>query len=670
MDQFIFSLILAAAGSFAVYWYIKFRHVLPLESRARRLEKDLDRFTTFSREVLEHLYIPESVEHYGEITNYYLIKIHKVFPDSSMLVFEASDGQWKLINYLKNFKTEPKLMTGYKWEILDKCAADGGVAALDVSALEAGPGAAELLRIFGIRTAIAAPFMQAGGEAKRILLFGDASRERGETAGDAFGADAGADTDNVHPAEQYLRFVAAQLNAVYKISEKVFSGRKEVEQLKSELNAVVKELDMAGSRLIRGAKERKALYEVVTKVTGEEKDVKVGTAAILNVVAKMVDADMVSCLIYDEAKNELVISPGSFGIPEGERLQYSVPVGNVSSASVRTFLNRKPFITPDAQKDPEVVAQYVKQWDIRSLMLVPISLHSKVIGVLRVGSRRMDFFTHDQLEFLTIIADELAIIIEMVTLYENLSRTAKELAQLNRLKDEFLSTVSHELKTPLTTIKGFVSVILSGEVGPLNEQQLNFLTVVDQSVNRLSHLISDLLDLSRLNGKVEMEFAVVSLSELVRNSVSNMLIKAKEKNVSLSTTVAKDLPPVYADIRWISQVVDNLVINAIKYSGPGAKVCVSGYDKGEVVVVCVTDNGPGIPGEEQKLIFDKFYRGKKSASQVPGTGLGLAISKSVVEKHGGSIWIESKLGAGSKFLFALPVAKTKHGPAPMETQTD
>jgi signal transduction histidine kinase len=255
----------------------------------------------------------------------------------------------------------------------------------------------------------------------------------------------------------------------------------------------------------------------------------------------------------------------------------------------------------------------------------------------------------------------------MITLYGNLSETAKELAQLNRLKDEFLSTVSHELKTPLTTIKGFVSVILSGDVGPLNEQQTNFLTVADQSVNRLTHLISDLLDLSRLNGKVEMEFSVISLKDLIRDSTSGMLIKAKEKNISLSSSVDKDLPPVYADVRWISQVVENLLINAIKYSGTGSRICVSGSTKGEVAVVCVEDNGPGIPAEEQKLIFDKFYRGKKSASQVPGTGLGLAISKSVVEKHGGKIWLESKPGAGSKFLFALPVAKPKYVPAPEES---
>ncbi|OGR63248.1 MAG: hypothetical protein A2X31_11125 [Elusimicrobia bacterium GWB2_63_22] len=457
-------------------------------------------------------------------------------------------------------------------------------------------------------------------------------------------------------AQPYLRFVASQLTSISKVSDKVFALKKETDHLKEEVNAVVKELDVAGSRLIQRAKERKALYEVVTKVTGPEKDPQGGCAAILNIVAKMVEADVVACLLYDEAKGELVVSPGSFGIPEEERMLYSIPLSNHASASVRTFLSRKPFITPDAQNDPDVLTRYAKLWEIHSLMIVPISLHDRIIGVMRVGSRRKDFFTPDQLEFLSIIADELAIIIEMVTLYGNLSKTAQELAQLNKIKDEFLATVSHELKTPLTTIKGFVSVILSGEVGPLNEQQHNFLSVTDQSVNRLSQLISNLLDLSRLNGKVELEFQRVDLAELIRSSVSTMLLKARESKVNLSNT-AQGLPQVQADTRWMTQVIDNLIINAIKYAGSGANITVSGTDKGEAVVICVEDNGPGIPPEEQKMVFEKFYRGRNSANQVPGTGLGLAISKSVVEKHGGKIWVESKVGKGSRFCFALPIAK-------------
>ena len=648
MNEFVFSLITAAVGSFGVYWYIKFKYVLPLEDSARRLEKNLNRFTAFSREVLDHIYIPESVEHYGDITGYYLVKVHKVFPDSSILVFEAAEDQWKLIYYLKNFKTEPKLLIGEKWATFDRSAADGSVVRLSAGSGDNDPCAAELFRVFGISSALAVPFMQGGGKAGRMLVFG------------------GSGPGELDAAEQYLNFVSAQLNAIYRTSEKLFSNKKENDQLRSELNAVLRELDMAGSRLIQRARERKALYEVVTKVTGEE-DVKVGASAILNVVAKMVDADVVACMLLDESGNELAVSSGSFGIPDEKRALYGVQVSDVASDSVRTFLSRKPFLSPDAQNDPEAQPGHAKFWNIRSLMLVPISLHSRVIGVLRVGSRHKDFFTHDQLEFLTIIADELAIIIEMVTLYENLSKTAQELAQLNRLKDEFLSTVSHELKTPLTTIKGFVTVILNGEAGALNDEQNQFLTIVDQSVNRLMHLIANLLDLSRLNGKVEMELAEVDLAELIRDSVSNMLIKAKENNVGISIAPdVKSLPAVYADLRWIRQVVDNLLLNAIKYSGAGASVTVSGRRENEMAVVSVSDTGPGIHADEHTLIFDKFYRGKSSADQAQGTGLGLAISKSVVEKHGGRIWLESAPGAGSKFMFSLPVAKAGRGPAPAE----
>ena len=639
LNELLAAAVVGGAGAFGAYWYLKFRCVLPIETSLRSSRKAFADFTAFTRETLERAYAPEQQEHYGDLTNYYLIKLHKSFPDTCTLLFEKGEGQWRLVNYLKSFKVEPKLLTSYRWSAFDRSSSAGELLRFDDVKVGDYQGVADLFSAFDIRAALMCPFSQAAGAPERLIVLGAAGPE-------VFDA-----------AQPYMRFVASQLSSISKVSDQVFALKKETENLKNELGAAVKELDVAGSRLIQRAKERKALYEVVTSVTGPGGDVQYGCSAILNIVAKIVEADVAAALLFDEAKGELVVSPGAYGITDSERMLYSIPVNNQASSSVRTFLTRKPFITSDAQNDPDVLARYAKLWEIHSLMIVPICLRDRIIGVLRVGSRKADFFTPDQLEFLTIIADELAIIIEMVTLYENLSKTAQELAQLNRLKDEFLSTVSHELKTPLTTIKGFVSVILSGEVGPLNPQQLNFLSVVDQSVNRLTHLISNLLDLSRLNGKVEMEFQKTDLGELVRGSISNVSIKAREKRVALTNALEGKLPSVQADTRWIGQVIDNLLINAIKYSGSGAKISVSGTDKGEAVVICVEDNGPGIPVEEQRMVVEKFYRGKASANQVPGTGLGLAISRSVVEKHGGKIWVESKLGKGSRFCFALPVSK-------------
>ena len=644
MDHFISALVLGTFLGFVSYWYIKFKFLLPAERRLNAYEKAFSGFMGFSREILEHTYIPDTPGHYGDITNYYLIKLHKLFPDSSMLVFEREGTCWKLINYLKNFKVEPKLMSSCKWAALDRGAAAGEIARLDSVAGEGE--ASELLSVFNIRSAMICPFMPSlsGGGCGRIIVFGAAS------------------TNDFEMAEPHLRFISSQLNSVFRIEEKVFTLKKETEHLRAELNAVVKELDMAGSRLIQRARERRALYEVVTKVTGSEKDGQLCCSAILNIVAKIVEADVVASLLFDDASGELRVSPGAYGIADEERLLYSIPISNNDSSSVRTFLNGKPFISGDAQNDPEVIAAYAKLWNIHSLMTVPISKGERIIGVLRVGSLKKNYFTQDNLEFLTIIADELAIIMEMVTLYDNISRKADELAQLNRLKDEFLSTVSHELKTPLTTIKGFISVILSGEVGPLNEQQSNFLNIADQSVNRLTHLISNLLDISRLSSKVEMELQSLELGELIKTSVANMKLKAEENGMTLESSIERALPEVHGDPRWITQVIDNLIANAIKYSGKGAKVIVTGRNKGTAAVIGVEDNGPGIPEAEQKLVFEKFYRGKLVAGQ-PGTGLGLAISKSVIEKHGGKIWLESKPGQGSRFFFALPVCKQTGGEA-------
>ncbi|MCK5582311.1 MAG: HAMP domain-containing histidine kinase, partial [Elusimicrobiales bacterium] len=386
-------------------------------------------------------------------------------------------------------------------------------------------------------------------------------------------------------------------------------------------------------------------------------DLHYGCSAILNIVAKIVEADVAACLILDEDKNSLEVYPGAFGIQEKD--YYGIPITNTESSSVRVFNEKKPFISSSAQTDAEVLTKYAKLWNIHSLMVVPISLHGKIIGVLRIGSSKENFFTDDQLEFLSIIADELALIIEMVTLYDNLSKTAKELAQSNSMKDEFLAAVSHELKTPLTTIKGFISVILSGEAGSLTAQQTKFLNITDLAVGRLNSLISDLLDLSRLTGKVEMEFEEVTIEDLVRHSTSNLIFKAKERNVKFRCKLDKNLKSVTADPKWLMRVIENLLVNAIKFSKKGSEIKIEVHNKGEALVVGVIDSGPGIAKDEQRLIFDKFYRGKNNSDKTPGTGLGLAISKSIVEKHGGKIWVESEMDEGAKFFFALPFSKKR-----------
>ncbi|MEA3306695.1 MAG: HAMP domain-containing sensor histidine kinase, partial [Elusimicrobiota bacterium] len=639
MNEIITYLSILAVILFVCYWFVKFKIILPLETKLTFTKKTFSAFTSFSKDLLEHIYIPDTLDHYTDIVNYYLIKLHNVLPESNMLVFEKVDNQWKLINYFKNFKHEPKIMAGYDWDVFDKAAQEKELIRVNISDGYENISIVSLLKTFDVNVITICPFMWTASNHKRLLIIGHEEDE------------------NPEKINHYLKLLLLHINAIYKVSEKNIALKKDNNQLRNEINAVLKELDMAGSKLIQRAKERKALYEVVTQITGDNKDVHFGSSAILNIVAKIVEADVAACLIFDEDKNSLEVYPGAYGIKDED--YYGIQITNMESSSVRVFTENKPFISSNAQTDNEVLTKYARLWNIQSLMVVPIALHGKIIGVLRIGSSKENFFTEDQLEFLVIIADELAMIIEMVTLYDNLSKTAKELAQSNNMKDEFLAAVSHELKTPLTTIKGFISVILSGEAGSLTPQQRKFLNITDQAVGRLNNLISDLLDLSRLTGKVEMEFEEVSIEDLIRHSTSNLIFKAKEKHVKFHSKTDKKLKSVMADPKWLTRVIDNLLVNALKFSEKDSEIKITVHNKGEAVVVGVGDSGPGIEKGEQRLIFDKFYRGKNNSDKTPGTGLGLAISKSVVEKHGGKMWVESEINEGAKFFFALPFSKKK-----------
>ena len=641
MNEIITYLSVLAVVSFVVYWFIKFRYVLPLETKLMLTNKTFSAFTSFSKDLLEHIYIPDTLDHYTDIVNYYLIKLHNVLPESNMLVFEKVDEQWKLINYFKNFRHEPKIMSGYAWDIFDKAAQEKDLTRVNISGGYEDIPIVNLLKTFDIKLITICPFMWKASNHKRLLIIGHEQDKKPEEI------------------NHYLKLLLLHINAIYKVSEKNIVLKKENSQLRNEINAVLKELDMAGSKLIQRAKERKALYEVVTQITGDNKDLNFGCSAILNIVAKIVEADVAACLMLNEDENCLEVYPGAFGIKENE--YYGIPITNMESSSVRVFNENKPFISPNAQTDTEVLTKYAKLWNIHSLMVVPIAVHGKIIGVLRIGSSKENFFTDDQLEFLTIIADELALIIEMVTLYDNLSKTAKELAQSNNMKDEFLAAVSHELKTPITTIKGFISVVLSGEAGSLTAQQTKFLNITDQAVGRLNNLISDLLDLSRLTGKVEMEFEEVAIEDLIKHSTSNLIFKAKERGVKFHSNLDKNLKVVIADPKWLTRVIDNLLVNALKFSEKGSEINITVKNKGDALVVGIIDDGPGIAKDEQRLIFDKFYRGKNNSDKTPGTGLGLAISKSVVEKHDGKIWVESEMNEGAKFFFALPFSKKRVG---------
>ncbi len=228
--------------------------------------------------------------------------------------------------------------------------------------------------------------------------------------------------------------------------------------------------------------------------------------------------------------------------------------------------------------------------------------------------------------------------------------------ELEDMKTSFLSVVSHELKTPLNSIKGFVDIILMGKTGRINDTQRDFLTIVKTQTNQLQNLINDLLEFSRLeSGQVRLRIEDVALREVAAAVVEKLSPLAQSSQITLSCTIPEGFPVIQADLMRVEQVVTNLVDNAIKFTPTGGRVTIGGEDCGDMVEIAVSDTGIGIPPEEQSRVFDRFYQVDSSSTRAyRGTGLGLTICRHIVEQHHGHIWVESEQGRGSTFRFRLP----------------
>lgn len=250
---------------------------------------------------------------------------------------------------------------------------------------------------------------------------------------------------------------------------------------------------------------------------------------------------------------------------------------------------------------------------------------------------------------------------ELKTLYKELQKRVEELTNANRAKDEFLSIVSHELRTPLTSLTGFLSVLLEEEAGPISEQQRKFLGIAKQSASRLNLIISDLLDVSRIeSGRLNLEMGECSLHDILQTSFEGLKASAAIKGLQLRLHSLPALPEIWGDPSRLQQVVDNLVSNAIKFTDCGGEIDVIGEEKGDFLQVSVRDTGPGLSSEEQSKVFDMFYQADASTRRsAGGAGLGLAIARGIVNMHGGQIMVQSEKGQGATFTFLIPRKKAQ-----------
>jgi signal transduction histidine kinase/DNA-binding response OmpR family regulator len=226
------------------------------------------------------------------------------------------------------------------------------------------------------------------------------------------------------------------------------------------------------------------------------------------------------------------------------------------------------------------------------------------------------------------------------------------LKELDRIKSEFVTTVSHDLRSPLTAILGYVELI--DRTGQINDQQREFIRRVRSSVEQITALISDLLDLGRIEAGLDSARENTPLTVLARYAVETLRNTAEMRKVTLEADLPEDLPLVNGDPIRLRQMIGNLLDNAIKYTPAGGRVRIEAAAEADQVILRVTDTGPGISPAEQPYLFDKFFRASSVPDDVSGTGLGLSIVKSIVDSHNGRIWVDSALGKGSRFTVVLP----------------
>ena len=278
----------------------------------------------------------------------------------------------------------------------------------------------------------------------------------------------------------------------------------------------------------------------------------------------------------------------------------------------------------------------------------PVRLGMKSIGSFGISGAPL---TRQTLEA---VGTLLGIAIERTRAVEQLSRTEAD-RQSERLKSALLDSITHNFRTPLTSIKASVTSLLSTRP-PQGSQQQELLEIMNEECDRLNKLVEDASEMSRLEaGEIELEFHAVPVQELIDTALANCKTSLVARNVSIQ--IPAGIPPVRADLTRAKEVLMHLLENANLYSEKDQPIVVSAENNGNFVLFSVADHGPGIETMEQGLIFDKFYRGKDQRSVIQGTGMGLPISKAIVEAHGGTISVTSQLNHGSVFTFTLPVAR-------------
>jgi signal transduction histidine kinase len=336
----------------------------------------------------------------------------------------------------------------------------------------------------------------------------------------------------------------------------------------------------------------------------------------------------------------------------------NIPIkGERGTASGRALAEGRVVHIADVKADSEyTLIEGQRLGDYRTALSVPMLRQGTAIGVLTLTRSEVRPFTDKQIELVATFADQAAIAIENVRLFDEIQDKSYQLEVASQHKSQFLANMSHELRTPLNAILGSTELMTDGAYGEPSEKMMGVLKRLEANGRHLLGLINDVLDLSKIEaGQLVLELSDYCVQDIAQTVRSTLEPLAADKKLAFKLELAPNLPPGLGDGRRLTQVLINLVGNAIKFTDVGEVAIKAKANKGSFYV-SVRDTGPGISAADQAKLFQEFQQAHNAITRKKGgTGLGLAISKRIIEMHGGKIWVESQPGQGSTFAFTLPV---------------
>jgi signal transduction histidine kinase/CheY-like chemotaxis protein len=421
---------------------------------------------------------------------------------------------------------------------------------------------------------------------------------------------------------------------------------------------LMRSLEARSSELASKVAQLEALRDVGDAV-GSSLDPDAVLNSIVSNAVRLTNADGGSIMEYDELTDAFVVR-AAYGSGKTllNRLRH-ITIRRDATLVGRAATEQRPLQVADLSQvplDPHLDALYHDGW--RSMLALPMLRGDVIVGVVVIRRRTAGAFDEDMVELLQTFAAQSSVALVNARLFRELETKSAELEVASRHKSEFLASMSHELRTPLNAVIGFSEVLIDRMFGELNERQDEYVRDIWNSGRHLLELLNEILDLSKVEaGQMILEPSTFSVEQSIEATVSLVRERAARHGISVSVGVGEDVDTLDADELRFKQVLLNLLSNAVKFTPDGGSVEVRAARPGDELVVTVSDTGVGVPPEDRERIFESFQQGGRGVAREEGTGLGLTLTRRIIELFGGRLWLESEVGVGSTFGFAIPVRR-------------